>query len=123
MATAKATAEKDKEQRAAQQGEDKEQRSAQQGDSGDESAYRDVSAQVEEAQEEAQKPVEYDDEGNVKPSESTAAAEVYDEMAKRSAGSGEGGGPWPPDLMLKRSVGATPVERSIGEYTSHEEQD
>jgi hypothetical protein len=83
-----------------------------------ETGFRDISAQVEQAREDAQKPVEFDDDGNPKAQFSQAAAEVADENSRRASGSAEGGGPWPPELLVERG---TTVGRGQDqpEYTSH----
>lgn len=59
-----------------------------------------------------------------KKSDSAKAAEAAEaaaeESARRAAGQVNGGGPWPPELLLERYVGATRARGQIGEYTSHE---
>lgn len=86
-----------------------------------ESAYSDVSKQAEQAQKDAEKDVEYDDEGNPKPQSSEAADELAAEMSTRAAGSFEGGGPFPPEILQERYMGSTKLARERPEYTSHEE--
>lgn len=88
-----------------------------------ETGYRDVSAEAEQAAKEAKKGPEFDDEGNLKSSTSKAAAVLADEQAYRASASFNGGGPWPPELLVERFVSPTVIERSIPEYTSHEEAD
>lgn len=59
-----------------------------------EAPYKDVSDQVD-----ASAP---DDDGNVDDKAAAAAAEVHGELSHRAAGAGEGGGPWPEEVMRKR---------------------
>lgn len=91
------------------------------GDS--ENAFQDVSKQQETVQEELEKPVELDDDGKpvVDEKVSQAAEELGDEQGRRASASFNGGGPWPPELIQERFVGASKQKRVIEEYTSHEE--
>lgn len=83
------------------------------------SAYGDLTDLQKQADEERANPT--DDEGNPRPAEAQVALQA--ELSHRAAGSSEGGGPWPPDL-LARHMDPTRATRSVEDaYTSHEEQD
>lgn len=102
---------------------DSEQDSAQdsaQPESRPETGFKDVSGAVEQAEKDAQAPTEYDDDGNPIDRSSEAANEVAQEQSYRAGAQVNGGGPWPPELLLENFVGARPLVRSSGEYTSHE---
>lgn len=83
-----------------------------------EEGYRDVSAEVEQAEKDAQEPVDPET-GDLRLT-SPAAAAVQEERNYRAGAQANGGGPWPPEVLVQQWVGATTVERSIPEYTSHE---
>jgi hypothetical protein len=80
----------------------------------DDSAFTDVSKDVETVQKEAGKPAERDDDGKlvVDDKVSEANAKIADEQAVRASASANGGGPWPPELLVERFVGGTPLARS-----------
>jgi len=82
--------------------------------------YVDVSKEVEQAEQDARQPVELDDDGQPKPRTSEAANVVNQEQAYRAGAQSNGGGPWPPELLVQ--VGTAPLrsDREIPAYTSHE---
>lgn len=85
-----------------------------------EEGIRDVSAEVEAVEKQAEEEPPTDDEGRLlgtTPEEET----VISEMTYRSGAQANGGGPWPPDLLVQQFVGSKPLERRIPAYTSHEE--
>lgn len=52
-----------------------------------------------------------------------AQAEVSAEMSHRASAAANGGGPWPPELIAEKFVGAgQPAVAAIPDYTSHEEE-
>jgi hypothetical protein len=80
----------------------------------DDSAFTDVSKDVETVQKDADTPSERDDDGKlvVDDKVSEANAKIADEQAVRASASANGGGPWPPELLVERFVGGTPLARS-----------
>lgn len=74
---------------------------------GQPTAYNDISAEVKEAKAVAKQAPDFDDDGKVKSADSDAARKVGDELARRGAGTANGGGPWPTDLLVER--GTTPL--------------
>lgn len=70
-----------------------------------EEGFRDVSEEAENAAE-----------------DSEAAAVVSAEMSHRATAQANGGGPWPPEILQERFIGAgQPVVAALPAYTSHEE--
>jgi hypothetical protein len=66
---------------------------------------------------------EFNDDGTVKVSEpSQATVEVNEELARRSAATTNGGGPFPPEVLEKNFIGnSTQIKTPVQEYTSHED--
>lgn len=93
-------------------------------DKTDESPFQDVSKQAEQAEKAADQPAEFNDDGTLKVDEkaSQAANELNEELARRSAATANGGGPFPSEVLQRNFIGnAQPMKRRIGEYTSHED--
>lgn len=83
----------------------------------EQTGVRDLTALEKKAQDELDNPLDKD--GNRR--DTPAQAELAAEMSHRAAGSAEGGGPWPAD-MLDRYLTPPTSLRTIEPYTSHEEE-
>jgi hypothetical protein len=78
---------------------------------------------LDQAKQDADQPAEFNDDGTVKVSEpSQATVEVNEELARRSAATTNGGGPFPPEVLEKNFIGnSTQIKTPVQEYTSHED--
>jgi hypothetical protein len=62
------------------------------------------------------------DEAEADPDDTEATAVVNAEMSHRATAQANGGGPWPPELIAEKFIGAgQPVVAALPAYTSHEE--
>jgi hypothetical protein len=79
----------------------------------EEGGFKDISSELDQAKQDADQPAEFNDDGTVK---------VSEQLARRSAATTNGGGPFPPEVLEKNFIGnSTQIKTPVQEYTSHED--